>query len=62
MGVTSIRAQGNDLCVCMFCKDKAKKKEVTAGEKKRENREEFAFTASLFKAPPPHLPAGREGM
>ncbi len=30
-----------------------RKKDLTAGKKKRENREEFAFTASLFKFTPP---------
>lgn len=46
------------MCLCL--QRQGRKKELAAGKKKRENREEFAFTASLFKFPPPS-PA-RKGM
>lgn len=47
--------------MCLCSQRQGRKKEPTAGEKKRENREEFAFTASLFKVPPSPPPPGRKG-
>lgn len=41
------------MCLCL--QRRSRKKDLTAGKEKRENREEFAFTASLFKFPPPSL-------
>lgn len=39
------------MCLCL--QRQGQKKELAVGKKKRENREEFAFTASLFKSSPP---------
>lgn len=47
--------------MCLCSQRRGRKKELRAGKKKkRENREEFAFTASLFKFPPPY--PGRKGV